>query len=300
MKNDRVAAVVVTYNRLPLLQKCIEKLEAQTAPCDILVVNNASSDGSTEWLEARQGGRLLSKNTGANLGGAGGFNCGMRWAVEAGYDRLWLMDDDCLPEPDALEKLLEADALLKGEYGWLSSVALWVDGSECRMNRQKIRKSSNEYIPLMKYGIVQAEQATFVSLFLSANTVLRVGLPIKEFFIWGDDIEYTRRIAVRECLPGFVVGRSRVVHAMKENGGSNIATDRAERIDRYRYAFRNEAYTYRQEGAWGVCYYLAKCGFSFCRILAKAPDRRGKRIGVLLGSMIRGAVFRPEIEKTGI
>ena len=133
MKNDRVAAVVVTYNRLPLLQKCIEKLEAQTAPCDILVVNNASSDGSTEWLEARQGGRLLPKNTGANLGGAGGFNCGMRWAVEAGYDRLWLMDDDCLPEPDALEKLLEADALLKGEYGWLSSVALWVDGSECRI-----------------------------------------------------------------------------------------------------------------------------------------------------------------------
>ena len=299
MRNERVAAVVVTYNRLPLLQKCIEKLESQTKPCDILVVDNASTDGTAVWLAERQSEntRLRARNTGENLGGAGGFNYGMRWAVEAGYEYLWVMDDDCLPEPDALEKLLEADKVLGGDYGWLSSVALWTDGTECRMNRQKLKKSFYEYSPLMKYGLVQAEQATFVSLFLRAETVRRVGLPIRDFFIWGDDIEYTRRVAVREGIPSFVAGQSQVVHAMKENTGSSIATDRAERIDRYRYAFRNEAFTYRQEGVRGVCYYLAKCGLNFCRILVKAPDRRGKRIGVLVGSMVRGVFFRPRIEK---
>lgn len=299
MENNRVAAVVVTYNRLPMLKKCIEKIEAQTAPCDILIINNASTDGTAEWLsecEAKND-RLHAKNTGSNLGGAGGFNYGMRWAVETGYDYLWVMDDDCLPEPDALEKLLEADAVLGGDYGWLSSVALWTDGTECRMNRQKLQKSFYEYSPLMKYGLVQAEQATFVSMFLKAETVRRVGLPIKEFFIWGDDIEYTRRIAVREGLPCFVAGQSQVVHAMKENSGSSIATDSAERIDRYRYAFRNEAFTYRKEGARGVCYYLAKCGLNFCRIVVKAPNHRGKRIRVLIGSMVRGAFFRPKIER---
>ncbi len=266
MRNDRTAAVVVTYNRLPLLQKCIEKLESQTKPCDILVVDNASTDGTAVWLAERQSEntRLRARNTGENLGGAGGFNYGMRWAVEAGYDYLWLMDDDCLPEPDALEKLLEADALLGGDYGWLSSVALW---------------------------------ATFVSLFLRAETVRRVGLPIRDFFIWGDDIEYTRRVAVREGIPSFVAGQSQVVHAMKENGGSSIAIDSAERIDRYRYAFRNEAFTYRQEGARGVCYYVAKCGLNFCRIAVKAPDHKGKRIAVLIGSMVRGVFFRPRIER---
>ncbi len=289
----------MTYNRLPLLQKCTEKLESQTKPCDILVVDNASTDGTAVWLAERQSEntRLCARNTGENLGGAGGFNYGMRWAVEAGYEYLWVMDDDCLPEPDALEKLLDADALLGGDYGWLSSVALWTDGTECKMNRQKLKKSFYEYSPLMKYGLVQAEQATFVSLFLRAETVRRVGLPIRDFFIWGDDIEYTRRVAVREGIPSFVAGQSQVVHAMKENGGSSIATDRAERIERYRYAFRNEAFTYRQEGVRGVCYYLAKCGLNFCRILVKAPDRRGKRIGVLIGSMIRGVFFRPRIEK---
>ncbi len=173
------------------------------------------------------------------------------------------MDDDCLPEPDALEKLLEADALLGGDYGWLSSVALW---------------------------------ATFVSLFLCAETVRRVGLPIREYFIWGDDIEYTRRIAVREKLLCFVAGQSQVIHAMADNNGSSIANDNQHRIDRYRFAYRNDAFTYRQEGVKGVCYYLAKCGLNFCRILVKAPDQRGKRIRVLLGGMVRGAFFRPEIE----
>ena len=298
MRNDRVAAVVVTFNRLPLLQKCIEKLEAQTEPCDILVVNNASTDGTTEWLAeyAAKNTRLHAKNTGENLGGAGGFNFGMRWAMESGYGLLWLMDDDCLPEPDALEKLLEADGLLNSEYGWLSSVALWTDGTECKMNRQKLKKSFYDYSPLMKYGLVQAEQATFVSLFLQAETVRRVGLPIKEFFIWGDDIEYTRRIAVREKLSCFVAGQSQVIHAMRDNNGSSIAADSAERIDRYRYAFRNEAFTYRQEGVRGVCYYLAKCGLNFCRIVVKAPDHRAKRVRVLVGSMVRGAFFRPKIE----
>ena len=138
MRNNRVAAVVVTYNRLPLLQKCIESLRAQTAPCDILVVNNASTDGTGPWLAAQKtAGVLLARDTGENLGGAGGFNYGMRWALEAGYDYLWLMDDDCLPQPDALEKLLEADTLLGGEYGWLSSRCLWTDGSVCNMNLQR-------------------------------------------------------------------------------------------------------------------------------------------------------------------
>ena len=297
MEENRVAAVVVTYNRLTLLQKCIENLRTQTVPCDILVVNNHSTDGTGDWLEAQQEeGHLMVHDTGANIGGAGGFNYGMRWAVEAGYEYLWVMDDDCLPELIALEKLMEADKVLGGNYGWLSSVVLWTDGTECKMNRQKLKKSFYDYSRLMKYGLVQAEQATFVSLLLKAETVKQFGLPIKEYFIWGDDIEYTRRIAVRGKRPSFAVGQSQVIHAMKENNGSSIATDRAERIDRYRYAFRNDAFTYRQEGTSGVWYYLAKCGLNCYRIIANAPNLKGRRLAVILKSIVEGAMFRPVIE----
>lgn len=143
---NAAAAVVVTYNRMELLKQNIKKLLEQSYPCDILVVDNASTDGTDKaMLSMEEAGMLLYRNTEANLGGAGGFNFGMRWAVEAGYSYIWVMDDDCLPSPDALEKLMEADKLLDGNYGWLSSVALWTDGRECKMNRQKLKKSFYEY-----------------------------------------------------------------------------------------------------------------------------------------------------------
>ena len=291
----KIAAVVVTYNRLPMLQQCTAALLAQTYPCDILIVDNASSDGTGEWVSGQP--QLCYRNTGANLGGAGGFNFGMRWAVEAGYDYVWIMDDDCIPAAEALEKLLDADTVLGGpeNYGFLSSAVLWTDGTECRMNRQKLKKSYYEHLELLDRGIVQVEQATFVSLLFPTGTIHRYGLPIREFFIWGDDIEYTRRLTVRNGVPCYLAGQSQVVHAMKTNNGSSIATDDLERIGRYSYAFRNENYLYRQEGFKGICYYLAKCGLNFLRILKYAPNHRLKRCCTLLGGMVKGAVFHPKV-----
>lgn len=294
---NSTAAVVVTYNRIDLLKQCLEHLEKQTCSCDVLVVNNASTDGTTKWLESEVQGRtdIRAQTLPANIGGAGGFNHGMRWAVEAGYDYVWLMDDDTLPEPDALEKLLEADEILEGNYGWLSSVALWTDGSECRMNRQKLKKSFYEFSPFIKYGLVQAEQATFVALFLRSDTIRQFGLPIKEFFIWGDDIEYTRRIAVRGERPCFIAGGSQVVHAAKSNVGSNIALDEPERIGRYFYAFRNEAYLYRQEGMKGRVYCFAKRCRDFLRIACIGRPRM-IRFRILIKGIWAGFFFRPKVE----
>ncbi len=294
---SNVEAVIVTYNRKDLLCQCIERILHGTVVPDILVIDNHSTDGTMEvlrpYIETKA---ILYFDTGENLGGAGGFNYGMKQAAMSGYEYLWVMDDDCLAEPETLEKLLEADKVLEGKYGWLSSVALWTDGNECKMNRQKLKKSFYEYSPYMKYGLVQAEQATFVSLFLRTETVKRFGLPIKEFFIWGDDIEYTRRIAVRGGCPSFVAGQSRVIHAMKENGGSNIATDNAERLDRYNYAFRNENYLYRKEGIKGFGYYFAKCGKNLLCCILQAKDHRIKRCWIIVKQMVMGLLFNPQIE----
>lgn len=294
----KVAAVVVTYNRIELLKECLNALKVQSYPCDILVVDNASIDGTGEYIKAIKNkcDNIYYKNTGANIGGAGGFNFGMRWAVEAGYEYVWVMDDDCLPYNDALQKLIDADKILKGNYGWLASAVLWKDGHECKMNRVKLKKSFYEYLEYMQYGIVQAEQATFVSLFLQAKTIKDAGLPIKEFFIWGDDIEYTRRMSIRMKMSCFIAGKSKVIHAMKENTGSNIATDLPERIDRYKYAFRNEGYLYRKEGWKGVCYYFAKCGWNLLKILFKSKNYRFKRIMILIKSMLIGLMFNTKVE----
>ncbi|MDO5409412.1 MAG: glycosyltransferase family 2 protein [Lachnospiraceae bacterium] len=293
---NRIAAVVVTYNRMNMLKQCVESLLSQTTLCDVLIIDNASADGTAEYLSGLKEERIKFIRTSRNIGGAGGFNLGIRKAAESGYEYIWTMDDDTFPKPDALEKLLDADNYLKGDYGFLSSVALWIDGKGCKMNRQKMKKNSYDYAGLLEQGLIPVEQATFVSLFLKAETVKMAGLPVKEFFIWGDDLEYTRRLAVRMKMPCYLVGKSQVTHAMHTNNGSCIATDVPERIERYRYAYRNENFAYRYEGLKGIIYYVTKCCFNLVRIWVKNGNHKLRRSWIILSQMISGVCFNPEIE----
>lgn len=289
-KKSTIAAVVVTYNRLELLRQCVEALRTQTNSCDILIVDNASTDGTAQWLASQPD--LHYRNTGSNLGGAGGFNYGMRWAVEAGYDYVWVMDDDTLPQPDALEKLLEADSVLEGNYGWLSSVALWTDGNRCRMNLQ--RKTPYREIEESDQTLVPSVMASFVSLFLKRSTVAAFGLPISEFVIWSDDWEYTRRISMKtKC---YTIQDSQVIHAMKSNGVVNIAADTPDRLPRYRYFYRNDVYLYRREGLRGWVWVVAKDIWHFFQVVILSESQKRKRLNTILNGFWDGLSFQPDIE----
>lgn len=293
----KTVAIIVTYNRIEKLKRCVEALQTYSSEADILIVNNASTDGTSEWLTTiTQEERISVLNLDDNIGGAGGFCEGVRWGVENSYDRLWLMDDDCYVNSGTLSRLLEADNLLNGEYGWLSSVALWTDGTPCLMNRQKTTKDFYPNAHLLANTLLQATQATFVSLFITAKAVRKFGLPIKDFFIWGDDVEYTRRIAVRGGLRSFIVGNSTVTHDMAANTGSNIATDDGKRISRYGYAYRNECYLYRQEGFRSFAYFAAKCAYNTIRIIISHRDRTFLRLWTLIKSSICGMLFNPAVE----
>ena len=104
----RTAAVIVTYNRKAMLQRCLRALCTQTAGVpELWVIDNASTDGTAELVAQLNLPTMHYYNTGKNLGGAGGFACGIQQAACSGAEYLWIMDDDCLPEPDALQQLLQ-------------------------------------------------------------------------------------------------------------------------------------------------------------------------------------------------
>lgn len=355
---NNVLAIVVTYNRLEMLRKCIAHLQEQTFPCDILIVDNASTDGTRSWAaglnskEARslmKGARpkeadlsacstgysgrkrpkvipvdiwsqdtvvttatvlwdddamhrIIYENTGENLGGAGGFNYGMRRAAEMGYEYAWVMDDDALAQPDCLEQLMKAAGQIR-EFGFLASAVLWKDGSLCRMNWQRKyptpKKRSERHLleSDLHKDLIRIQSATFVSSLFPVRIIREAGLPIKEFFIWCDDIEFTRRITRLLGHPAYVVTASRIVHYIANNEGTNIATDDASRIPRYNYAFRNENYMYRQYGLKGFGYYLVVIAYNTLQILAHAPDKRGARLKVVWKNLFTGLSFNPKVEK---
>ena len=293
---DRVGAVVVTYNRKELLKENIECLLSQKPEVpDVIIVDNHSTDGTKEAIkEYLADKRVHYYDTGANLGGAGGFSYGIKTAAEGGYDYVWVMDDDCMPTESALSELMKADKDLRGNYGFLSSKVLWKDGNLCTMNMQ--RDTITHTLESLDFGYKPVVMASFVSLFVPSKIVREIGLPIKEFFIWTDDWEYTRRISKR--YPCYAVADSIVIHKSKSNIGANIATEIADRLDRFDYLYRNDVYLYRREGVRGFCYETVRLIYHCIKVLAKSPDNRVKRIKKIVKGTCKGLSFNPDIEYT--
>lgn len=286
-----VVAIVVTYNRKELLQQCIEKLQEQTYALDILVIDNASTDGTSELFVGCKD-NVFYYNTGSNLGGAGGFNFGIKKAYDLGYDYFWLMDDDTLPYPDALEKLMAVKCEIK-EFGFLSSVVEWVDGSLCNMNIQRTglkAKKLDFNVPTNKIIM-----ATFVSFFMSRNIVESVGLPIAEFIIWSDDLEYSRRISKQ--YPCYLVTSSKVLHKMGSNAKVGIESESADRLWRYKLMYRNEVYVFRREGLKGWFYLISRMLVHTFRIIIKARDNRKGKLALIWKSFFDGIKFQPKVER---
>lgn len=292
-----------------MLKEVTEALLNQEYPCDILLVDNASTDNTKEWalnlINSSQSktSKVIYENTGANIGGAGGFNYGMRRGVEMGYDFIWIMDDDAVPMTNTLSELMKASDSLtanNSSYGFLSSVVYWTDGNICTMNRQR---TLTHYLNLEDVEnakeskeLIQIETATFVSLLYPRETILKVGLPIKEFFIWSDDIEYTVRITIKNKIPAYIVPASGIIHKTKNNAGSDIVQDDADRIDRYRYAIRNGNYAYRHYSFRHYCAYLYNLAAKWILIWFRSKDHKFKRSWVVVSSFFKGLFFHPQIE----
>lgn len=296
---NKVVAVVVTYNRKELLKQNIQALlDQERAGTDVFVIDNASTDGTPSMIkEEFDRPEVKYFNTGANLGGAGGFQYGVREAMRCDYEYVWIMDDDTVPEKDALCKLLDAGENLDASWGALSSKALWTDGSICKANRQKKTLfgfvSDEEY---EKGSPINVEMASFVSLLVKSEVIRKIGLPIGEYFIWTDDYEFTGRIN-RSGYSVVVVPDSVVVHKMKENKKINFAKETPDRIDRYKYVYRNDVHCYRQYGFNGKLYLFAKTVFTIINILLKSPGGRMGKIKVLFEGLREGKRFDPVIER---
>lgn len=199
MNQRSICAIVVTYNRKTLLIECLSALEKQTYPVDaIYIVNNASTDG-TELLLQEQG--WLSKdhihlyNLKENIGGAGGFSFGVEKAFNDGFDYIWLMDDDGYPLEDCLNELIKNS----NKNTYLGPLVLDKDEPSTLCFPMRLPKSLltiSSLADLNKLGkmdTIEGIVIPFNGILFSSDLVRNIGIPKKEYFIWGDDFEYTKR-----------------------------------------------------------------------------------------------------------
>lgn len=242
-----VWAVVVTHNRLSLLRQCLAALAVQTRRLDeVLVIDNASIDGTAPAVAAGfPWVRLQVLPT--NEGGAGGFHEGLRSAHAAGAEWVWLMDDDTIAQPEALARLLAAPSRLPDEDRpvLLASRAVWDDGHLHPMNAPGFERDDVACVVAgCERGLMPLRTATFVSLLVHRGAVDRHGLPLKHYFIWSDDIEYTARILRHER--GYLVPTS-IVHHRTPTAYTAVSTSG----DRFYFHIRNTLFMVRGS-AWST------------------------------------------------
>jgi len=209
-----VAAVVVTYNRLELLKKCIQSLRDQTRKLDeIIVVNNSSTDGTLKWLNSKTDLTVITQE---NSGSAGGQYTGIKTAYEKEYDWVWSLDTDVVVDEEALEFFFLSKCIYKNNVGFLSSTIFHKDGNLAYINIPYLESEEKIVQCYAKKEELPILSASFGSVLFSRNAIEKVGFPNREFFIWGDDVEYTFRI-IRAGFLGFLINNSEAIHYAPSN-----------------------------------------------------------------------------------
>ncbi|MGB7401736.1 MAG: glycosyltransferase family 2 protein [Arcobacter sp.] len=221
----KICTVVVTYNRYELLKECLDSLLNQTYQNDILLVDNASTDGTEKkvvedgYLDNKE---IIYKRLEKNTGGAGGFYFGVKYALDNSYDYVWLMDDDAEPELNALELLINnLDDTKYSAYAPKTLIGTKEDNVISAFGHRGVFDYENclpafqKAIDLKEYEKekFEIEMASFVGIFIPISSVKKIGLPQERFFIHHDDTEYSLRLATLGKI--LMINDSRIYHKEK-------------------------------------------------------------------------------------
>jgi rhamnopyranosyl-N-acetylglucosaminyl-diphospho-decaprenol beta-1,3/1,4-galactofuranosyltransferase len=236
-----VTAVVVTHDRRDLLLESLTAVHSQSrAPTEVIVVDNACTDGTAATVRKCFPAVRLARLE-RNYGGAGGFAYGMGLALARAADLIWLLDDDTVPEPGALQALLDARGRYPGRAPALvASRVLWTNGRAHPMNMPRARPFATraQRDAAAAAGCVPIRSASFVSVLVDAARCRQVGLPRADFFLWNDDFEFTARLLRGDV--GVLCPASVVLHKTTTFGATDVDPG-----DRFFYEVRNKIWTFR-------------------------------------------------------
>ena len=243
---DRTAVVVVTWNKAARVRDCLRSLAAlPDGDFDVFIVDNASTDGTADMIRAEFPKVDLLVND-ENLGGAGGFNRGMRHALDRGYGFLWLLDNDVTVEPGALRALRgvmaeRPDCGVVGSKIYAAGTGLaFIQelGSFIDWENAGIRLNRNGTFDHGRVAeTVEVDYVPACSMLVRAAALEGLDLFDPAYFLYWDDIDFCHRLA----LNGWKVlacGASAVNHfSSGERAGTSLTIY---------YALRNSLYFMKQ------------------------------------------------------
>lgn len=204
---SKVSVLTVTYgNREEYVKKIITNLKEDTNINEIIVVWNGNYPVDRAYFESSDIHNVFLKR---NTGSANAYGEGIKYFLSVNAensDYLWMLDDDNMPDADALETLLndyEFNGNKKNVY-----CAFRVDRHELKKRgfqryspnsffefdvlKKLLRRKYTSIIRDKRY--IRCETVPYGGMLISRHLVEQIGLPKKEMFLYSDDNEYTYRL----------------------------------------------------------------------------------------------------------
>lgn len=292
MKNG---VVIVTYNRLELLRECLACVKGQTFPfSDVIVIDNCSTDGTEEYLDQMKDtwdpslGRIHVIHEETNLGGSGGFYHGLQVAEEKDLDWVLIIDDDAMIAPDYMEILMSYGADRPQVHALAGGVI--TEGKLDISHRRRIVNKllfAEQSVPREAYEeeAFSCDAATFCGLVIRGETLRKIGLPKKEYFIWYDDTEFCLRLMPYHGIT--VVPKALLNHKTTPAPETMVVKGVLHRIGwRQYYGYRNRYDTaYEHLGRLTACCILWQYRaflLASCLMLCNRDDREQARYNIRL------------------
>ncbi|MGC0934809.1 glycosyltransferase [Pantoea agglomerans] len=196
-------ALIVTYNRLDKLKVCVTaSLEAGFNR--IVVVNNASTDDTQEWLNSLSISALHVIHLNENTGGAGGFRHGVEYIKdELACDWVVLFDDDAYPDKEIINKFKHH---CLEDYSAYSCRVVDMKGNDCKMNKPFVKLPNNlkdniNYIFRPQNYITNSFKSSECVTLSFVGTIIKRDVLVSsinyihhELFIYYDDVYFSHHL----------------------------------------------------------------------------------------------------------
>lgn len=224
--SPRTLLIIVNWNKASVLEAMLASLEASgPRDYDAILVDNASTDNSVAMVREKFPWMTIIENP-ENLGGTGGFNTGLRHALnhERDYEFLWLVDNDVLVHPGAYANLLQP-LLQHNDIGLVGSCILLMGRpdyvQECGglvhwPSGRIFRGYEGNLAELPSDRLLDVDFSAACSLMVRTKAVRQVGIWDPNYFLLWDDVEWGVRIS-RAGWRVVATPKSRVEHESYDN-----------------------------------------------------------------------------------
>ncbi|MHC0442741.1 glycosyltransferase family 2 protein [Flavobacterium sp. 3-210] len=195
----KVVVVIVTYNPLKWIERCLDSLLLSSIPVEVLIIDNNSADGFQEILKSKYSQINLIQSA-VNLGFGAANNIGMKKAYNNNADFVFLLNQDAWVKPDTIEKLILAQQI-EPEYGIVSPMHLNGKGDQLDFNFANYiipfkckGLYSDIYLNKIKSNIYPVEFVNAAGWLLSRKCIETVGGFNPSFFHYSEDDNYVERV----------------------------------------------------------------------------------------------------------